>query len=132
MELYEWDGPRQVLHFDHDTHAFTGVVADSLDSVAYLSALKRAKASRKISDEAFSIGLLKLRRHVAPTWHFSIDDVDPEFGLPMGDYFEGFIQEEARQMGKTIDDIKGWKPPSRTGKQSHAKTRRRKEVGSKT
>lgn len=46
-------------------------------------------------------------------WH---NDVDPEFGLPMGDYFEGFIQEEARQMGKTLDQIKGWEPPQRTAK----------------
>jgi hypothetical protein len=43
-------------------------------------------------------------------WH---NDVDPEFGLPMGDYFEGFIQEEARQMGKTLDEIKAWGPPQR-------------------
>jgi predicted RNase H-like HicB family nuclease len=41
-------------------------------------------------------------------WH---NDVDPEFGLHMGDYFEGFIQEEARQMGKTRDQIMAWKPP---------------------
>jgi hypothetical protein len=40
-------------------------------------------------------------------WH---NDVDPEFGMQMGDYFEGFIQEEARQMGKTIDEIKAWEP----------------------
>jgi SAM-dependent methyltransferase len=41
-------------------------------------------------------------------WH---NDVDPEFGLHMGDYFAGFIQEEARQMGKTRDQIMAWKPP---------------------
>jgi hypothetical protein len=46
-------------------------------------------------------------------WH---NDVDPEFGLPMGDYFEGFIQEEARQMGKTVDDIKAWQPPQRASR----------------
>jgi hypothetical protein len=38
-------------------------------------------------------------------WH---NDVDPEFGMRMGDYFEGFIQEEARQMGKTLDQIRAW------------------------
>ena len=27
-------------------------------------------------------------------WH---NEVDPEFGVPMGDYFEGFVQEEARR-----------------------------------
>ena len=26
-------------------------------------------------------------------WH---NEVDPEFGVPMGDYFEGFLQEESR------------------------------------
>lgn len=37
-------------------------------------------------------------------------------GLRMGDYFEGFIQEEARQLGKTQDEIKAWQPPARTGR----------------
>jgi hypothetical protein len=41
-------------------------------------------------------------------WH---NEVDPEFGLQMGDYFEGFIQEESRNMGKTLDEIKAWQPP---------------------
>ncbi|MGA7496191.1 MAG: BREX-2 system adenine-specific DNA-methyltransferase PglX, partial [Isosphaeraceae bacterium] len=40
-------------------------------------------------------------------WH---NEIDPEFGIPMGDYFEGFIQEEARQLGKTIPEIKAWEP----------------------
>jgi hypothetical protein len=44
-------------------------------------------------------------------WH---NDVDPEFGMRMGDYFEGFIQEEARQMGKTLDQITAWEPPKKT------------------
>jgi hypothetical protein len=51
-------------------------------------------------------------------WH---NEVDPEFGMPMGDYFEGFIQEEARQMGKTLDRIRAWEPPKKT-------TRRRKQA----
>jgi hypothetical protein len=46
-------------------------------------------------------------------WH---NDVDPEFGMHMGDYFEGFIQEEARQMGKTLDQIKAWEPPKKTAR----------------
>jgi uncharacterized protein DUF7008 len=48
-------------------------------------------------------------------WH---NDVEPEFGLSMGDYFEGFIQEEARQMDKTVEEIKAWTPPSRRGEQN--------------
>jgi hypothetical protein len=51
-------------------------------------------------------------------WH---NEVDPEFGMPMGDYFEGFIQEEARQMGQTLDQIRAWEPPKKT-------TRRRKQA----
>jgi len=48
-------------------------------------------------------------------WH---NEVDPEFGVPMGDYFEGFVQEEARQLGKTTDEIKAWQPPQRTARRS--------------
>ena len=47
-------------------------------------------------------------------WH---NAVDPEFNVPMGDYFEGFIQEEARQMGKTVDEIKNWEPPKKAKRQ---------------
>ena len=43
-------------------------------------------------------------------WH---NEIDPEFGVPMGDYFEGFIQEEARQLGKTVPEIKAWEPTKR-------------------
>ncbi len=79
LELYEWDGPRQVLHFDHDDQAFTGVIADSLDSLVYLSALERAAALHAISEETHDIGLRKLRGKVAPTWQFGIGDRDPTF-----------------------------------------------------
>ncbi len=79
VELYEWDGPRQMLHHDHETHAFTGVFADSVDSLVYLAALMKANDERKLSRDAFAIGLRKLRGKVAPTWHFSIDEHDPEF-----------------------------------------------------
>jgi hypothetical protein len=46
-------------------------------------------------------------------WH---NDVDPEFGMQMGDYFEGFIHAEARQMDKTLDQIKVWEPPRKTAR----------------
>jgi hypothetical protein len=44
-------------------------------------------------------------------WH---NEVDPEFGLPMGDYFEGFVQEESRNAGLTLDQIKARQPPERS------------------
>ncbi len=37
-------------------------------------------------------------------------------GLRMGDYFEGFVNEEARNLGKTIAEIKAWVPPKKAGK----------------
>jgi len=45
-------------------------------------------------------------------WH---NDVDPEFGERMGDYFHGYVNEEARQLGKTIPEIKAWQPPKKAG-----------------
>ncbi|MEO7733288.1 MAG: hypothetical protein ABIY55_20160, partial [Kofleriaceae bacterium] len=39
LEVHSWEGRRQVLHFDHETAAFSGVVAGSLDSLVYLAAL---------------------------------------------------------------------------------------------
>ncbi|MGE5184741.1 MAG: suppressor of fused domain protein, partial [Acidobacteriota bacterium] len=74
VELYEWDGARQVLHFDHATRAFTGVLADSVDSLVYLAALVRAHRDRQVSDDAFAIALRKLTGKVAPTWHFALGD----------------------------------------------------------
>ena len=32
----------------------------------------------------------------------------------MGDYFEGFINEEAKQLGQTIPEITAWTPPAKT------------------
>jgi hypothetical protein len=55
-------------------------------------------------------------------WH---NDIDPEYNVPMGDYFEGFVQEEARGLAMTIDEIKGWQPPGRKG----AKRRKRVAKG---
>ena len=80
MEIYAWDdGPRQVLHFDHETASFSQVFADSLDSLVFLAALVKAREDKLVSQEAFEIALRKLRGKVAPTWHFSIDEKDPDF-----------------------------------------------------
>ncbi len=44
-------------------------------------------------------------------WH---NHLHPHYGLNMGDYFEGFITDETRQMDKTLDQIRAWEPPKRT------------------
>ena len=43
-------------------------------------------------------------------WH---NDIDPTFGQGMGDYFAGFLDEEARRLGKTVEQVRQWQPPAR-------------------
>lgn len=40
-------------------------------------------------------------------WH---NDVDPVYGERMGDYYRGFVSDEARTLGFTLDDLRAWKP----------------------
>ncbi|WMT76288.1 BREX-2 system adenine-specific DNA-methyltransferase PglX [Bradyrhizobium sp. Ash2021] len=42
-------------------------------------------------------------------WH---NDIDPETGLRMGDYFLGYVEEQARELGLTLDDLRAWTPPA--------------------
>jgi hypothetical protein len=46
-------------------------------------------------------------------WH---NEIDPEFNMGMGDYFEGFVQDEARLMNKTLDEVRAWQPLARAGR----------------
>ena len=41
-------------------------------------------------------------------WH---NELDPEFGVGMGDYFAGFLEEEARALFLTEEAIDAWTPP---------------------
>jgi hypothetical protein len=40
-------------------------------------------------------------------WH---NEIDPTYGERMGDYYQGFVSEEARALGFTLDDLRAWKP----------------------
>lgn len=40
-------------------------------------------------------------------WH---NEVDPVYGERMGHYYKGFVSEEARAQGYTLDDLRAWKP----------------------
>ncbi|MEL7505660.1 MAG: hypothetical protein AAFN18_24690, partial [Cyanobacteria bacterium J06554_6] len=53
-------------------------------------------------------------------WH---NDLDPTFNEKMGDFYEGFIEEEARQMGLTLEDIRAWEPP-KTSKKGKGRKKR--------
>ena len=41
---------------------------------------------------------------------------DPEFDVGMGDYFETFIDDEARALSLTRDALQAWTPPERRGR----------------
>ena len=51
-------------------------------------------------------------------------------GLRMGDYFEGFVNEEARNFSKTLSEIKAWVPPAKghRGKVAKGQSGKRKKV----
>ncbi len=40
-------------------------------------------------------------------WH---NEIDPAYGERMGMYYGGFVDEEARALGFTLDDLRAWKP----------------------
>ncbi len=75
------------------------------------------------SDDPRLIPLLACLIELLPwlkQWH---NDLDPEFNMSMGDYFEGFINEEARQLGKTLQEIKDWVPPAKAPARRSRKAR---------
>jgi hypothetical protein len=57
-------------------------------------------------------------------WH---NEYNAEFGVAMGDYYEGFVQDEARQMGRTIEQVRAWQPPARKVSRKGARTPGKKE-----
>ena len=51
-------------------------------------------------------------------WH---NDLDPVFGERMGTYYKGFVAEEARTLGFTLDDLRAWKPAAVAAKRGRKK-----------
>jgi len=47
-------------------------------------------------------------------WH---NEPDPNFNnMRMGDYFADYVEQEARGVGLTLDNVRAWKPPKKNGK----------------
>lgn len=44
-------------------------------------------------------------------WH---NDYSADAGARMGDYFEGFVADEAKSLGWTLDDLRAWQPAVQT------------------
>lgn len=51
-------------------------------------------------------GLLELEPWLQQ-WH---NQLDPEHGARISDYFESFVQDEARPLGTTAEAVRGWRP----------------------
>jgi hypothetical protein len=51
-------------------------------------------------------------------WH---NDLDPIYGERMGHYYKGFVAEEARALGFTLDDLRAWKPAATAAKRGKRK-----------
>ena len=58
-------------------------------------------------------------------WH---DELDPEYGVRMGDYFASFVESEARALGFTLDDLRNWRPPQLQRKPRGRRARGKEEA----
>ena len=46
-------------------------------------------------------------------WH---NDIDPDFGDRLGDFYETYLDQELRSHGLTTRDLESWRPPSKSKK----------------
>lgn len=51
-------------------------------------------------------------------WH---NEIDPVYSECMGNYYEGFVTEEVRALGFTLDDLRAWKPVATVAKRGKRK-----------
>lgn len=51
-------------------------------------------------------------------WH---NELDPVYSARMGDYYQGFVAEEARALGFTLADLRAWKPVAAAAKRGRRK-----------
>lgn len=51
-------------------------------------------------------------------WH---NDIDPAYGERMGTYYRGFVTDEARELGFTLEDLRAWKPVVTAAKRGRKK-----------
>lgn len=86
---------------------------------AYYLEMKESEGWEAARLQPLLAGLLELVPWLEQ-WH---NEVDPVYGERMGAYYKGFVSEEARSHGFTLDDLRAWKPAVTAAK------RGRKKVG---
>ena len=86
---------------------------------AYYLEMKESEGWEAARLKPLLAGLLELVPWLEQ-WH---NEVDPVYGERMGAYYKGFVSEEARSHGFTLDDLRAWKPaagPVRRGRRRTA------------
>ena len=73
---------------------------------AYYLEMKESEGWEAARLQPLLAGLLELVPWLEQ-WH---NEVDPVYGERMGAYYKGFVIEEARAHGFTLDDLRAWKP----------------------
>ena len=82
---------------------------DHLQQAQALAAyLEEAKASGQSEKQLIPMlaGLVELLPWLRQ-WH---NEMDPAYGIGMGDFFADYVESESRALGETIDDLKNWQP----------------------
>jgi hypothetical protein len=51
-------------------------------------------------------------------WH---NEIDPVYGTRMGDYFEGYLAEESKALGLSVEQVTAWTPPEKPKKAGRKK-----------
>jgi N-6 DNA Methylase len=52
------------------------------------------------------------------------NELDPAFGTRAGDYFEGYLVEEAKVLGVTLDEVMAWRPSAKVNCRGRKRTKR--------
>jgi hypothetical protein len=73
---------------------------------AYYLQMKESEGWEGARLQPLLAGLLELVPWLEQ-WH---NEVDPVYGERMGAYYKGFVSEEARSHGFTMEDLRAWKP----------------------
>ena len=84
---------------------------------AYYLEMKESEGWEAARLQPLLAGLLELVPWLEQ-WH---NEVDPVYGERMGAYYKGFVSEEARSHGFTLDDLRAWKPAVTAAKRGRRK-----------
>jgi hypothetical protein len=57
-----------------------------------------------------------------PGWEQWDNEIDLAYGERMGTYYRGFVNEEARALGFTLDDLRAWKPAVTTARRGRRRS----------